>query len=208
MHSKREWLTIRGPFGSGDTSRWDKTVRAGTDHITIQVSPQRLRTTPADFRKTLTLRESHGSSREDPRTQVSIVSVKCPIVSPILRGGGHRLRASTHNWTLHQGVESDEITGESINKSVHTVIGEVVVERKGGWGSTITEGISGGGNGSVVPPDPVGNGIGDLEIFRKGTGSDLVIVVGVTESTHSSRRGRVEDRGVGEIGDGIYEARC
>ena len=104
-------------------------------------------------------------------------------------------------------MESNEITGESVDKRVHSVFGEVVPERKGGRGSAITEGISGGGGGSVIPPDVVGNGISDLEVFRKGTGRDLVIVVGVTESTHSSRRGRIEDLGGGEIGDGIYEAK-
>ena len=53
----------------------------------------------------------------------------------------------------------------------------------------------------------MGDGVSDLEVVRKGASGNLVIVIRVTPSTESVRRGIVEDGRIAEVGAGIYEVR-
>jgi len=122
--------------------------------------------------------------------------------------GGHCLGASTYNWTLKQSVESFEVTDKSIDQRVPTFLGEIVPERKWSRGGAITEGIGGKRPLGVIPPDLVGNGVGKFEVLRKGTGSDLEIVIRVTVTTETARRGIVEDRCAGEVGACICAVKC
>jgi len=107
--------------------------------------------------------------------------------------------------TLKQGVETDEVTNESVDQIIPLLLGEVVPERKGSSRGAITEGISDIGVIGVVPSDFVGNGVGKLEVLGKGTGGDLEIIVGVAPSTESNCGRIIEDRGVGELRAGICE---
>ena len=97
-------------------------------------------------------------------------------------------------------MESPEITDKPVNQRSPAFVGEVVPERKGSRRSAITEGISGIGPVGVIPSDLVGGRVGNFEVIRKGTGSDLEIVIRVTPSTKSSCRRIIEDRCVGEVG--------
>jgi hypothetical protein len=140
---------IRRPFGSGDTSRRDETLRASTAQIT---------------------------------------------------SNNHVDRAMRTGCALEQGMESHKVTDEPVNQQVDTVLSEVVPEIKRSRRSTVTEGISDKGPLGEVPSEVVGDGVGKWEVLGKGTSRDLEIVIGVTPSTHSARRGIVPDRGIDEVG--------
>jgi len=103
------------------------------------------------------------------------------------------LRSSTYGCTLELGVESIEVTDETIDQQINAVLSEVIPERKCGTRGAITEGIRIGALGGVVPPEIVGDRVGTLKALRKGTGGDLVIVIRVTPSTEPVFRRRIEE---------------
>lgn len=114
-------------------------------------------------------------------------------------------RSSTYGCTLELGVERIEVTDETINQQVNTLLSEVVPERKWGARGTVTEGIRVSALRGEVPPKPVRDRVGALEVIRKGTGSDLVIVVRVTESTKSIFRRGIEEICIGVVGTRVCE---
>ena len=115
------------------------------------------------------------------------------------------LGASTHNWTLEQGLEPLEVTNVPFDQRLLTGRSKVVPECIWSRRSSITEGIRVIISGGVAPPDLVGNRVDGFEVIRNGTGRDLVVVSRVTPSTESTRRGIVEDRRIGKVGAGICE---
>ena len=118
---------------------------------------------------------------------------------------GHRLGTSTHNCTLELSLEPPEITDVPTDQRLHTGRSEVVPERVWSTRSAVTKGIGVAASCGVVPSDPVRDGINDLEVVRKCTGSDLIIVSRVAPSTEPARRGIVEDRCIEEVGAGIWQ---
>ena len=120
-------------------------------------------------------------------------------------GRGHRLGASTHNCTLELSLEPPEVADVPIDQQIPAGRSEVGPESIRSTRSAVTKGIRVGAYCGVVPSDLVGDGVSDLEVVRKGTGGDLVIVSWVTPSTEPARRGRVEDRCIRIVGAGIWE---
>ena len=76
------------------------------------------------------------------------------------------------------------------------------------WGgrSAVTKGITVAAPFSVVPSDLVGDGVDEFKVVRKGTGSDLVVVIRVAPSTKPGRRRIIEDCCVREVGTGVCGA--
>ena len=113
----------------------------------------------------------------------------------------HRLGGSTYSWTLELNVEALEVTNISIDQGSPTLLGEVVPEGKRSRRGAVTERIRVGAPIGVIPSEPVGDGVDKIEVFREGTGSDLIIVIRVSPSTEVF----VEDRRIGEAGACICE---
>ena len=115
------------------------------------------------------------------------------------------LQDPTHVYTLNLSLKPLEITDVSLDQRFQSSRGEVVPQINWRGGSAVAEGISVGPSYGVVPSDPVGHRVGDLEVVRKGAGSDLVIVGWVAPPTESARLRIVEDRRVLKAGASIYE---
>jgi len=118
---------------------------------------------------------------------------------------GHRLGTSTHNCALKLSLEPPEVADVPTDQRLHAGRSEVVPERVWSGRSAVTKGIGVSAACGVVPSDPVGDGINDLEVVRKCTGSDLVVVSWVAPSTEPARRGIVEDCCIEEVGAGIWQ---
>ena len=105
-------------------------------------------------------------------------------------------------------METFEVTDVPIDQRLlafrSDVVPKVVRSRRG----AITEGISAEAPHGIIPPNPVGDGIGDFEVVGKGAGSDLIVVRWVTPSTESACGGIIKDRCSGEVGACVCEVEC
>ena len=114
------------------------------------------------------------------------------------------MEASTHNQTLELGLESLEVTDVPLDHRIPNSRSEVGPEFLRRAGSTVAEGIDYIESRGVVPSEPVGDRVGELELLRsKGASGDLIVVIWVTPSTEPARRVIVEDGRVGEVRAGI-----
>ena len=116
------------------------------------------------------------------------------------------MKTSTHIHILELSLEPRKVADVPLNQLPLTVRSEVLPHFAYRGRSTITEGIGDYDLRGVVPPDPMGDGIGELEIVREGTSGDLEIVIWVAPSPEPALRGIVEDGRVAEVGARIYEA--
>lgn len=107
----------------------------------------------------------------------------------------------THSCTLELGVEALVVTGEPLDQLLLTSLSYIsprIIRRRG---SAIAVKIGVRFSEGTVPSDLVGDGVDEVEAFRKGAGGDLVIVVFVAPSPEI-----LDDWCAGELGVGIYEA--
>ena len=110
---------------------------------------------------------------------------------------------STHNCTLKLSLEPPEVANVPTDHRLHAGRSEVCPEGFCRTRSAVTKGIRVSASVGVIPSERVGDGVNDLEVVRKCTGSDLVVVSRVAPSTEPARRRIVEDRCIGEVGAGI-----
>jgi len=94
----------------------------------------------------------------------------------------------------------------SLNHLFLTSGSEVVPHGIWGGRSAVTKGITVAAPFSVVPSDLVGYGVDEFKVVRKGTGSDLVVVIRVAPSTEPGRWRIIEDCCVREVGTGVCGA--
>ena len=137
-------------------------------------------------------------------TQESTASAGIPTAQPPLLDVDRAI-ASTYTQTLEQSLEPLKVTNEPLDYRLSTgrsEEGPQIIRRDV---SSVTEGVSKIIFRGVVPPERVGDGIGEFEGVRKGASSDLDIIIWVTPSTEPALRGVVEDGRVWEVGAGVYE---
>jgi len=107
-------------------------------------------------------------------SKISTCMTTLPQADPTVING-----ISTHNRALELSLEPLKVTDISLDQRLLTGWSEVLPHFIWRRESAITEGVTDLGLHGVVPLDPVGDGIGNFEVVRKGTSANLEIAIRV-----------------------------